>query len=95
VMNNKELIAVISNLAAVVRVQNGNRHADITEMLDAADAAIGDLLAACTDTENSERLLWLLERVGYHRHGPYLPCGNPRKLDIAESIKNIDEAMAK
>ena len=42
---NKELRALIANLAAVVRVQNGNRHADTNAMLDHANRVLSTLSA--------------------------------------------------
>jgi hypothetical protein len=38
----QEILALIANLAAVVRVQNGNLHADINTLLAHADKVISD-----------------------------------------------------
>ena len=44
-MNANEIATVIANLAAVVRVQNGNLHADINQMLEEAGKATEALKA--------------------------------------------------
>lgn len=64
----QEIRALITNLAAVVRVQNGNLHEDTNSLLTHADKAIAILAAkgAAQGGQDAERYRWLAERfAGY------------------------------